>query len=158
MTPLIAGLRAALAGLRNSLGKAAKADIVGTVSQSAGEPTGAIIQYGTSPTGNYIKYADGTMICYETVELSYSSADNLRATWNYPVAFTGVPKVTHCPVVNSSTGYGTSVADRVNWGISGTANPGASSVILDQYRCAGAPSITSPATLDTHAVAIGRWF
>lgn len=36
--------------------------IVGTVSQSAGVPTGAIIERGTFTNGEYVKYADGTML------------------------------------------------------------------------------------------------
>lgn len=36
---------------------------VGTVSQSGGVPTGAIIERGTNANGEYVKFADGTMIC-----------------------------------------------------------------------------------------------
>ncbi len=36
---------------------------VGTVSQSSGVPTGAIVERGSSVSGEYTKYADGTMIC-----------------------------------------------------------------------------------------------
>ena len=38
-------------------------NILGTVSQSAGVPTGAIIESGSNANGYYVKYADGTMIC-----------------------------------------------------------------------------------------------
>jgi glutamate dehydrogenase/leucine dehydrogenase len=38
-------------------------NILGTVSQSAGVPTGAIIERGSNANGEFVKYADGTMIC-----------------------------------------------------------------------------------------------
>ena len=37
--------------------------IVGPVYQSAGVPTGAIIEHGSNANGEYVKYADGLMIC-----------------------------------------------------------------------------------------------
>lgn len=37
---------------------------VGVVSQVAGVPTGAIVETGTNANGTYIRYADGTQICY----------------------------------------------------------------------------------------------
>ncbi len=48
----------ARAGL--GLKSAATADIVGTVSQSGGVPTGAIFEKGSNANGRYVKYADGT--------------------------------------------------------------------------------------------------
>ena len=47
----------------NSFKSAARADILGTVSQSGGVPTGAIIEAGSNSNGTYTKFADGTMIC-----------------------------------------------------------------------------------------------
>lgn len=38
--------------------------VVGTVSQSGGTPTGAIIETGTNANGTFVKFADGTMICH----------------------------------------------------------------------------------------------
>lgn len=38
-------------------------NIVGGVSQSAGIPTGAIIERGSNANGDYTKFADGTLIC-----------------------------------------------------------------------------------------------
>lgn len=54
-------------GTGNTTGTAAKlagAGIVGTVSQSAGVPTGAVIENGGTLSGYYTKFADGTMICW----------------------------------------------------------------------------------------------
>ena len=40
-----------------------QASAVGTVSQSGGIPTGAIIERGSNANGSYIRWADGTQIC-----------------------------------------------------------------------------------------------
>lgn len=45
-------------------------NIVGTVSQSAGIPTGAIIESGSNANGEFTKFADGTMICRFSVVTS----------------------------------------------------------------------------------------
>lgn len=49
-------------------------NILGTVSQSAGVPTGAIIESGSNANGEFTKFADGTMICRFTVTTSSSGA------------------------------------------------------------------------------------
>ena len=38
-------------------------NILGTVSQSGGVPAGAIIERGSNANGEFVKFADGTMIC-----------------------------------------------------------------------------------------------
>lgn len=50
---------------RSNLGlkSAAVADILGTVSQSGGVPTGAVIENGSNSNGEYVRFADGTQIC-----------------------------------------------------------------------------------------------
>lgn len=54
-----------------------KTNAVGTVSQTSGVPTGAIIETGTNANGEYTKYADGTMVC--TRRFSVTSAINTAA-------------------------------------------------------------------------------
>lgn len=44
-----------------------KENILGTVSQSGGVPTGAIIERGSNANGEYVKFADGTMICQKII-------------------------------------------------------------------------------------------
>ncbi|MNS97596.1 hypothetical protein D3C72_1319350 [compost metagenome] len=67
-----ADVRAAL-----GLGSAAVAPIVGTVSQSGGVPTGAIIQRGSNANGEFVRYADGTQECWKilTVNTAISNSD-----------------------------------------------------------------------------------
>lgn len=42
-------------------------NILGTVSQSGGVPTGAVIEIGSNANGEFVRFADGTQICTRTV-------------------------------------------------------------------------------------------
>ena len=63
-------------------------NILGTVSQSVGVPTGAIIQRGSNANGEFVRFADGTQIC-----LINRGVVNLTAnvdevyTWTFPISF-----------------------------------------------------------------------
>jgi hypothetical protein len=77
-------------------------NILGTVSQSAGVPTGSILESGSNANGEYVKYADGTMICWNyalTTQASSTDTGSMfrtlsTATWTFPVAFLVAPVVT----------------------------------------------------------------
>ncbi|MBC3375812.1 hypothetical protein HU762_17820 [Pseudomonas sp. SWRI92] len=58
------GTTQAAARIALGLKSAAVADIVGPVSQSGGVPTGALIERGSNANGQFVKYADGTLICW----------------------------------------------------------------------------------------------
>lgn len=53
-----------------------RSNILGIVSQSAGVPTGAIIERGSNANGDYVRFADGTLMC--TVMFTGYSADVLK--------------------------------------------------------------------------------
>jgi hypothetical protein len=42
-------------------------NLLGTVSQSSGVPTGAVIERDSNSNGEYVKFADGTMICTKII-------------------------------------------------------------------------------------------
>lgn len=74
--------------------------ILGTVSQSGGVPTGAVIERGSNANGQYVRFADGTQICWHTVSFTdiataagaiYSSASDTN--WTFPAVFSAVPDV-----------------------------------------------------------------
>lgn len=50
--------------------------VLGTVSQSGGVPTGAVIERGANANGEYVRYADGTQVCtrQETVTAAIDQA------------------------------------------------------------------------------------
>lgn len=125
-------------------------NILATVTQSAGVPTGGIIERGAvSPTnrGQYIRYADGTQICwsYNAGDLASSSASGnvfrttTEVTWTFPVAFIEAPVVT----------VSTDIASR--WAAVGAVT--STTVDFRHYS-----AVTAAATVATKIVAVGRWF
>jgi hypothetical protein len=122
-------------------------NILGTVSQSSGVPTGAIIESGSNANGDYVKYADGTMICFET---KASSAPNVAfgsifqsndLTWTFPAAF-----------IND--GYGQAINPTGSNTIWGTAISTSSTVMNFKIWRA----TTSASTYGVSLLAVGRWF
>lgn len=128
-------------------------DIVGTVAQSGGTPTGAIVETGTNANGTYTRYADGTQICSMVVDITSTAittasgnvfvpSAQIAVIW--PAAFTAAPSVTGSVqrgVVLASGIHGYSVfattAGIVPW----------SSV-----------SLGSSVSKNLHIQATGRWF
>jgi hypothetical protein len=67
-------------------------NILGAVSQSGGVPTGAIIERGSNANGEYVKFADGTMICTfnDTAPIG-----NSHIVKTFPAAFADVDYITN---------------------------------------------------------------
>lgn len=75
------GTTQALARAGLGLKTAAVADLLGTVSQSGGVPTGAIIERGSNANGRYVKYADGNVTAEMAVTTtSFSPVAGLYAS------------------------------------------------------------------------------
>lgn len=79
-----------------------EATIVGTVSQSGGVPTGAVIERGSNANGSFVKCADGTMECWHTINLTAAVGtssglvgfrNSSLQTWTYPAAFVATPSL-----------------------------------------------------------------
>ena len=68
-----------------------QSNIIGTVSQSGGVPTGAIIERGSNANGEFVKYADGTMICIAVVSHNFSTINN--SDHPYPASFASTQDV-----------------------------------------------------------------
>ena len=75
--------------------------IIGTVSQSGGTPTGAIIETGSNANGRYVRWADGTQICWHSEASNRavnSAVGNIfisaTANFTFPAAFVAAPLVT----------------------------------------------------------------
>lgn len=74
-------------------------NLLGTVSQSGGVPTGAVIERGSNANGEYVRFADGTQICWHVVDLdglapNTASGSLFRLSaglgpYAYPAAFSG---------------------------------------------------------------------
>lgn len=92
----------------NTLGGSA---LLGTVSEAAGVPTGSILEKGSNANGEYVRFADGTQLCWHefTAELAINTAlmggfRSLDMTWTFPAAFAGVPSASAFPVSFSAFG------------------------------------------------------
>jgi hypothetical protein len=121
---------------------------VGTVSQSSGVPTGAIIERGSNANGEFVKFADGTMICTlvsPTLTAStavgnvFTSAANTRTL---PATFSAVPKVAFS-------------ASRVAGTIGHWAGSGSPTTTTVDVRLLTA---VTGATGTVDVIAVGSWF
>lgn len=122
-------------------------NLLGTVSQSGGTPTGAVIQRGSNGNGEFVRFADGTQICTNT--LSGGSATTASGslyvsgdeTWTFPQAFTSITGLSAFAAVMNNTrfcnAYSVSTSDATFRQFSTTSS-------------AGTPNI--------RVTAIGRWF
>lgn len=92
-----------------------QSNILGTVSQSGGTPTGAIIESGSNANGEYTKFADGTMRCTHRITTSaFGTVD-----WTFPAAFVTAPCVVSMATVTAarivtSSGTGSGVSRALN--------------------------------------------
>jgi hypothetical protein len=149
---------AQIASQLNTLDNAAykRSNAVGVVSQTGGVPTGAIIERGSNSQGSYVRYADGTQICWLTVSTN-AALNNSHANGvlygspaiyplAYPATFSSVPTVTaSASLFGSATG--------IVWAV-GYEQP-----ILNQWG--GWLALTTVATgayANIRLMAIGRWY
>ncbi|MBV4507676.1 phage tail protein [Pseudomonas sp. BW13M1] len=135
---------------RTTLGlkTAAVADIVGTVSQAGGVPTGAIIERGSNANGEYTRYADGTQECWfmasDTTAINAALGSGFRSggfIWTFPIAFSALPRCVATPFLTSCTG----------------AAINASSAASCAYVYT-APAVQASSSMSVYLFAKGRWF
>jgi hypothetical protein len=125
----------------------ARGNILGTVGQSAGVPTGAVVACGSNANGEYVRLADGTQICART-DLSAANAStalgslyrSAMVTWTFPIAFAAAPTVT-------------GGADDADAWLSTAGAPGTGSCGLRVIA-----AVSKGAALNFRAMAVGRWF
>ena len=84
------------------LKSAAMADALGTVSQAAGVPTGALMERGSNANGTYEKFACGTLICRLSLALNRTlsvardgafAASTAEAGRTFPASFSSTPAI-----------------------------------------------------------------
>jgi hypothetical protein len=131
-----------------------RGDIVGTVGWANSQPSGAIVEYGTNANGQYVRYADGTQICWKRVGLDGSSLSagtslfgtNAYGGGSYPAAFNGIPTVTAAAQYygNAAIAYIASCytqPTQASWG---------------NWRALSVDSLSLGGSINL--VAIGRWY
>lgn len=123
-----------------------KNNILGTVSQAAGVPTGAVIERGSNANGEYVRWADGTQMCWHTLPTFAVAANaGTTATWTFPVAFSVAPAVPAWS--GSETVTGDIYGFVANAGITTTT-------AVQKFRNGG----TAQDVASTRTLAVGRWF
>jgi hypothetical protein len=125
-----------------------RSNILGAVSQAAGVPTGALMDTGSNANGRYIKYADGTLICWFYTSTQYALTTSYGSqyisgniTLAFPVGFVGTPMVVPSAITTP----------QVVW----AAIEGSASTAAMAMRLIG---VVNGATSYAGYIAIGRWF
>ncbi|WP_170559474.1 DUF2793 domain-containing protein [Ruegeria atlantica] len=122
-------------------------NLLGSVTQNGGTPTGAVIERGTTANGEFVRFADGTQICTATLNAVactntegalYASASE---TWVFPAPFAASAN----PAVSGSGG-----ATGRFIGFDGVSE----AQVVYKVLSSASDATTLPAT----AMAIGRWF
>ncbi|CRM72850.1 hypothetical protein [Pseudomonas sp. 25 R 14] len=131
------------------LGTAAVAALVGAVSQSGGVPTGAVMQYGSNANGSFIRYADGTQICWQkastAIAVTSGPANGLyygSVIWTFPAQFYAAPVAT-----------GSTQSDGVI-----TVDLGGPSTVTQFSPGVGALASIASRTFSLNLISIGRWY
>jgi hypothetical protein len=132
-------------------------NILGTVSQSSGVPTGAIIQRGSNANGEFVKYADGTLIVIRAgstaITLSCESSLILSTVLTFPVSFVNANYTLVLEVPSASAEWSNSSV-RLLGSYAFTSNKGTGSSSIGLFL-----TTTSTTTVtNCSALAIGRWY
>ena len=128
----------------DAIGAFRRGTLLGTVSQSAGVPTGAVIERGSNANGEYVRFADGTQIC----TISSTFAEAASVVWSYPATFVGTP-----------TYLSASIDHRLNpryYLVDVTRTGGNVSATI--YRSVRSTHDAVADAFLVECVAIGRWF
>nr|WP_245243241.1 DUF2793 domain-containing protein [Pararhodobacter sp. SW119] len=125
-------------------------NLLGTVTQSGGAPTGAVIERGANANGEYVRFADGTQICTRVIAVDVATAST--QTFAFPAAFVGTRQVAVTygqRTGNPNIALRSSNLRALGQGASGWA------VVLDVPGTS-----TNPGSIEETLVAsaIGRWF
>jgi hypothetical protein len=151
----LAGSSGAKIPVVTAAGTAAMRSILGTVSQSGGVPTGALIERGSNANGEYVRLADGTQICTHILTLNNVAASNLSATWTYPAAFSALQVVSAAPDMNS---VNSAAPGLTGVGQCAPSNETATSATIALYRITGLPDFVAGNSAAARCLAVGRWF
>lgn len=137
-----------------SAGAYSKANSVGTVSQSAGVPTGAIVQRISNVNGQGIRLLDGTQIvwCITSVQTCATTAatggfyNNSPCQVDYPISFISPPVAVATAVRPAAAG---------GYRITGSEVVDGTEATSPAYR---GIATASTETIQFRVIAIGRWF
>lgn len=126
-------------------------NVLGTVAQSGGVPTGSIIERGSNANGEYVKFADGTLICVRSLSIAdlagtaaYGTTGLHRhlLTWTFPATFISQPYCAGAGVDSGQHGF-----------VGGGTGGSGTGITLAYFT-----TISAPTAVFGRVIAIGRWF
>ena len=125
-----------------------KNNIIGPVSQTGGVPTGAIIGSGSNTSGRYIKYADGTMICWNMFATTQTSNRASGSVFQSDVVTVTFPQpFASKPIMNTTSEFVSGIA---SWAMANVTSPTNGELRL--------MSGANNAQAKLGYMAIGRWY
>jgi len=140
------------------LGSAATAQVVGTVAQSAGVPTGALMESGSNANGEYFKYACGMLVCIRrnfnitlrspVIPGAYGDSDFIP----FPAQFIDTPAKSMNGYITEATGSRTGIAM-----INDSPAVGYGSTTW-RFHFHNTTTVSVSVALACDFIAIGRWY
>jgi hypothetical protein len=132
--------------------------ILGAVGQTAGVPTGAIIETGDNANGSFIKFANGTLYCTKKNHtLSYLNTGAIFGAWTFPHSFIDADRYTDFMIMRLAADaslappvYRQGV--RMDTAADSFAHTTANLAMLSDA------AYTDEGDMSVNAFAIGRWF
>lgn len=123
--------------------------VVGTVSESSGIPTGAIVESGTNSNGYYVRWADGTQMC------AFADTDLKSTGTSAGTLFSGGTTVYTFPAAFAYPPMATASFERVGGTITHVASMrGTTTTTVTLTALSG----SSGGTGYLSYIAIGRWY
>lgn len=142
-------------------GRLARADyayspgnLLGTAAQTAGVPTGAVIERGSNANGEYTRYADGTQICHYLHTVHYAASSKLAALWTYPAAFSAEPAL--CAAIDAGSHYANASPNLGKISFAGFDVPGSTSALAVIFS--DGAYYSSGGSCKVWVSATGRWY
>ncbi len=133
--------------------KLAAPAMVGTVSQSGGVPTGALMEYISSAAGEAWKFACGLMICTRTI---YSAGTPMTSALGSLFYYPSLPRFSFAATFAATPDVKVTIRSYgpLIWAINGNSEA------TTTQGPAIYPVCVAPVTsdIDIHQLAIGRWF
>ena len=150
----LAGSSGAKVPVITGAGTAALRDIVGSVGQAGGVPTGAIVERGANANGEYVRFADGTQICTKTLtglgpvslawgNVFWNNTTHVVGAWAAPFA--------EAPSRAASREGGSGANVIISLSNAGTTTAGGAVLMVSGVSSAATDYVV-------RVVATGRWF
>lgn len=128
-------------------------NLLGTVSQSSGVPTGSVIERGSNANGEYVRFADGTQICTRSLTLTYYNAGICTNSCVFAATFAATPS--YVSAISTSLACTPSEQELASTRVQ---NISTTSMEVRQPRVIGLTNYVSGDTITVNCVAFGRWF